>query len=112
MGKQPRTKAEQRRAEARARKLDAEAENSGRPPRPESYQLAPEKEAAFWRLVEALGLDPRLGVYPLVNRTLAGGGGLRGHATGHLAARDLKEALGKGLPVQFERRPSLQPHRG
>lgn len=114
MGKQ-RTKQKNQEAAARAREREAGPVRPGgggsRPRRPEPFELAPEKEAAFWALAAALGLDPRLGVYPLVNRVLGNGGGLRGHAAGHLAARDLKEALGRGLPVQFKQRPSLQTPR-
>jgi len=74
----------------------------------EPFSLSPDREAAFWRAVQALGVDPQASALTLVRQVLA----LRDradHAEAVGAAAELKYHLDRGRPVQFLQRPQAAP---
>ena len=71
------------------------------------FQLSEEREAALWRLAEALALDAMTSsAASLVKACCEGGRDLASHQEGFGAAAQLAYELRKGSSIQFVRRPS------
>lgn len=71
----------------------------------EPFSLSPDREAAFWRAVQALGVDPGASALTLVRQVLT----LRDqaeHAEAVGAASELRYHLDRGRPVQLLQRPA------
>lgn len=74
----------------------------------ESFSLSPDREAAFWRAVQTLGVDPQASALTLVRQVLT----LRDraeHAEAVGAASELKYRIDRGRPVQFHQRQHAAP---
>ena len=72
-----------------------------------SFTLPPDREAAFWRLVEAVGVAPLASVATLVRETLERGRGLPGHDQGFGAAAELAFRRKRGETVELLQRPPV-----
>lgn len=73
----------------------------------ETFSLSPDREAAFWRAVQSLGVDPGESALTLIRQVLT----LRDradYAEGFGAAAELRYHLDRGRPVQFHQRPSAE----
>ncbi len=80
---------------------------------PKTFALPPDREAAFWALAEAVGIDPATASALTVARVVEKGRALAGsHRDGFGGACELSYHARKGHSLQFHCRPSKQPEEG
>lgn len=74
---------------------------------PSTFALPPDREAAFWALAEAVGIDPATASALTVTRVVEKGRALAGaHRDGFGAATELAYRARKGDVLEFHCRPS------